>query len=145
VRYRVQDGQKGPIVWEVNETVIHLKGEDGLPGLKRRLIIARNPLNPDKVVKYFLSNDFDSPLTSLLLVAFSRWKIERLFEDDKGAIGLDHYEGRTYTGLIRHLILSALSLLFLARVHHELRGEKSGADDSPGAHGCLRTGDVLVA
>jgi SRSO17 transposase len=41
----------------------------------------------------------------LLLVAFSRWRVERCFQDDKSEIGLDQYEGRRYLGLKRHLIL----------------------------------------
>ena len=48
---------------------------------------------------------------------------ERCFEDDKKYIGLDHFEGRGYPGLIRHLILSAVSLLFLARERQMLLGE----------------------
>jgi hypothetical protein len=34
---------------------------------------------------------------------------ERCFEDDKGEIGLDHFEVRNYPSLKRHLILSVLS------------------------------------
>jgi SRSO17 transposase len=143
-RYRVEDGEKGPMVWEVKEVPLHLV-ENRLPGPRRRLIVARNPLNVEGTVKYFVSNDLETPLGTLLLVAFSRWKVERCFQDDKGEIGLDHYEGRTYTGLIRHLALSAVSLLFLARVHARMRGGKSGADDPPGAHGLLRRGPLLVA
>jgi len=59
----------------------------------------------------------------LLQVAFSRWRVERCFEDDKKYVGLDHFEGRGYPGLMRHLILSAVSLLFLARERASLLGE----------------------
>jgi SRSO17 transposase len=48
-------------------------------------------------------------VATLLLVAFSRWRVERCFEDQKGEVGMDHYEGRRYVGLKRHLILSAVS------------------------------------
>ena len=48
---------------------------------------------------------------------------KRCFEDQKSEIGLDQYEGRRYLGLKRHLILSAVSYLFLARVRQEERGE----------------------
>lgn len=143
--YRVKDGEKGPMVWEVKHMLIYPKDEEGLPAQPYHLVVARNVLDPTEI-KYFVSNA--PPATSvkkLLLVAFSRWRIERCFEDEKGEIGLDHYEGRRYQGLKRHLILSAVSHLFLARLHQELRGEKSGVDCLPGADSDSGRGDELVA
>lgn len=143
--YRVKDGEKGPMVWEVKHMLIYPKDEEGLPARPYHLVVARNVLDRTEI-KYFVSNA--PPGTSvkkLLLVAFSRWRIERCFEDEKGEIGLDHYEGRLYQGLKRHLILSAVSHLFLAQVHQELRGEKSGTDGLPGADGDRGRRDELVA
>jgi SRSO17 transposase len=143
--YRVKDGEKGPMVWEVKHTLIYPKDEAGLPARAYHLVIARNVLDRTEV-KYFVSNA--PPGTSvkkLLWVAFSRWRIERCFEDEKGEIGLDHYEGRLYQGLKRHLILSAVSHLFLARVHQDLRGEKCGVDGLPGTDGRSGPGEELAA
>ena len=81
----------------------------------------------------------------MLLVAFSRWRVERCFEDEKGELGLDHYEGRRYQGLKRHMIITTVSHLFLAKVHQDLRGEKSGADGLPSAHRDGSRGEELVA
>lgn len=133
--YHVKDGQKGPAVWEARRMTIYPKGENGLPGPACQLIVARNVLEPD-IVKYFVSNaPAETPMETLLIVAFSRWRVERCFEDEKGELGMDHYEGRLYQGLKRHLILSAVSHLFLAKVHLDLRGEKPGADGLPSPHG----------
>ena len=63
----------------------------------------------------------NTTVSVLLKVAFSRWRIERCFEDDKSYVGLDHYQGRGYPGLLRHLILSAASLLFLAQSRKRLQ------------------------
>lgn len=135
VRYRVKEGEKGPMVWEAKSILIYPKNEDGLPERTYRLVVARNVLAPD-AVKDFVSNaPPETPLATLLLVAFSRWRVERCFEDEKGESGLDHYEGRTYQGLKRHLILTAVSHLFLAKVHQDLRGEKPGVDGGSGADG----------
>lgn len=143
--WRVKDGEKGPIVWEVKHTTIFIKDAQGLPVGPWRLIICRNVLDPSEV-KYFVSNaPLDTPLEELLPVAFSRWRVERCFEDQKGEVGLDHYEGRKYIGLKRHLILSAVSFLFLSRVRLRLGEKKSGVDGVPSAHGRLRAGEVLVA
>ena len=134
-RYHVKDGQKGPAVWEAKRMTIYPRGENGLPGPAYQLVVARNVLEPD-TVKYFVSNaPPETPMETLLIVAFSRWRVERCFEDEKGELGMDHYEGRLYRGLKRHLILSAVSHLFLAKVHGDLRGGKPGSDGLPGPRG----------
>jgi hypothetical protein len=81
----------------------------------------------------------------MLLVGFSRWRVERCFEDQKSEIGLDQYEGRRYQGLKRHLILSCVSSLFLSRMREEFGGEKSGSDSVSGAHGDRGIDPELVA
>ena len=50
-----------------------------------------------------------------------------------------------YQGLKRHLILTAVSHQFLAKVHQDLRGEKPGVDGVPGANGGVGVGEELVA
>jgi len=147
-RYRIKDGEKGPMVWEIKHILIYPRNEDGLPEKTYQLIVARNVLEPDEI-KYFVSNaPIQTPVTTMLLVAFSRWRVERCFEDEKGELGLDHYEGRKYQGLKRHLIITAISHLFLAKVHQELRGEKpgvEGTDRVPGADRDGGSGDEFVA
>jgi hypothetical protein len=108
------------------------------------LIIARDVLNTDES-KFFVSNAPEGTrIPAMLLVAFSRWPVERCFEDQKSEIGLDQYEGRRYRGLKRHLVLSCVSDLFLSRVRQEFGGEKPGADGMPGAHGGGGVDPVLV-
>jgi hypothetical protein len=125
--------------------MLTVKGADGLPGETLHLVVARDVLNPDDL-KFFVSNAAPGTgVGTLLLVAFSRWRVERCFEDQKGEIGLDQYEGRRYLGLKRHLIVSAVSSLFLARVRREWAGEKSGADGLPTAYGDGRVGALLGA
>lgn len=135
VKYRIRDGEKGPMVWEAKCIPFWIKDEHGLPSRPHRLIIARNVLHP-KEVKFFLSNAPESaPVETLLLVAFSRWHIERLFEDSKTELGLDHFEVRQYRSVSRHLILTCVSHLFLAEFRLEHRGKKSRIDRGPVADG----------
>jgi len=144
-RWRVKDGEKGPVVWECKHVLFYPKDENGLPGAAQHLIIARNVLDPSEI-KFFISNaPANTSVGTLLKVAFSRWRIERCFEDQKGEIGLDQYEGRRYIGLKRHLILSSVSYLFLARMREERAGEKSTADGVPTAHGDGGAGALVVA
>jgi SRSO17 transposase len=145
-RWRVKDGEKGPMIWEVKHTLIYVKDERGLPAAKPwHLLVARNVEHPEEI-KYFVSNAVsETSVSTLLLVAFSRWRVERCFEDEKGEIGLDHYEGRRWLGLKRHLTLSNVSYLFLARTHQRLRGEKPGTHRLPSPHGRLCGSTVVMA
>lgn len=128
--YRIKDTQKGPEVWHTRETRFY-PNDSGMPGRESRLIIAENALSGE--VKYFLSDAGpDVPLKTLLYVAFSRWHIERLFEDGKGEVGFDHFEVRNYKSLLRHLVLTNLSLYFLCEQTTRLRKKKSLVDTVPG-------------
>ena len=67
-------------------------------------------------VKWYGSNlPADTPLQRLVELAHSRWPIEQFYEDAKGECGLDHYQGRRWDGLHRHLALVMLAYSFLAR------------------------------
>jgi SRSO17 transposase len=144
-RWRVKDGEKGPMIWEIKHCRFTPKGKDGMPGEPMHLIVARDVLDPEQI-KFFVSNaPPETSIQPMLLVGFSRWRVERCFEDHKGEIGLDHYEGRLYLGLKRHLLISAVSYLFLSRTRQRLRGEKSGPHGMPGAHGHCGLDPLLVA
>ena len=133
-RFRVKDGERGPMIWEVKHVRFYLQGPDGLPGPRWHLVVVRNVLDPTEM-KFFVSNaPPEASVGTILLAAFSRWRVERCFEDDKGEVGLDHYEGRCYPGLKRHLILSAISYLFLARTKQRLGGKKIRVDCLPSPH-----------
>ncbi len=70
--------------------------------------------------------------------------MERCFEDQKTEVGFDHFEGRSYVGLMRHQRITALTHLFLSRVHQEWRGEKSGIDGLPGSHGDIGDRKIVM-
>jgi SRSO17 transposase len=130
-RWRIKDTQKGPMVWETKHVLLVPKGEDGLPAAPLHLIVARNVRDTSEV-KFFVSNaPPETPLAELLHVAFSRWRIERCFEDQKTELGFDHFEGRSYVGLKRHQAMTAVSHLFLSETQQELRGKKPGVDRLP--------------
>ena len=141
--YRVKDGEKGPMVWEAKGVPFWIKDEQGWPVGPYHLLIARNALDRTEV-KFFLSNAPPStPVQLLLLVAFSRWRIERLFEDAKSELGLSHFEVRGYRSLQRHLLLTCVSGLFLAEFC-QAQKKRRGADGLPGADGSEPVGAALV-
>ena len=145
LQYRLDDREQAPSVWEAKHVRLWMKQENGLPGEALHLIVARHVLRAGEV-KYFIANaPADTPTETLLLVAFSRHRVERCFQDQKSDLGLDHYEGRKYTGLIRHLILSCVSHLFLAQAVLRRRGEKSGVDGMPDTQGDRGADQLAVA
>ncbi len=144
-RYRVKDGEKGPMVWEVKHAMLVRPDKKRLPAETCHLLIARNVLNEEELKFFFSNAPAETSVGQLLLVAFSRWRVERCFQDQKQDIGLDAWEGRRYIGLKRHLILSSVSYLFLARTRHRLRGKKFRIDHIPSARRRVRPRAKLVA
>ena len=143
--YYVKDGSKGPMVWQVKHIPVYLADEHGLPSRPYHLLVARNALDHNEV-KYFLSNAPPGSCTEILLrVAFTRWIIERAFEDSKTELGMDHFEVRKFRSIQRHLILSCLSHVFLSEFCLKYRGEKSGSDTMPGSHGSSEALSSLVS
>ena len=117
-----------PQVWEVKAEQVYL-ARDGRPTDRTYwLIVARNVQTAE--VKYFISNAPPrTALTTLMKVAFTRAGVEHVFRLAKTEIGFAHFEGRSYRGLIRHMILCQLVMLFLAEQTTRLRGEKPASDD----------------
>ena len=131
IPFRIKDTQKGPMAWEVRMIPVWHECQERVHG-PWWLIHARNVLNPTDE-KYFLSNASPGvPLEVLLHVGFARWPIERCLEDEKSKLGLSHFEVRHYQSLCRHLYLTQVSHLFLARQTSQLRGKKSGGHVVPG-------------
>jgi hypothetical protein len=115
--------------------MVYLPDEQGLPTRPYHLLVVRNALDHEEV-KYFLSNAPESTsVETLLRVAFTRWVIERAFEDSKTELGMDHFEVRKYLSIQRHLILSCLSHIFLSEFCLKYRGEKLRPDGLPSPDG----------
>jgi SRSO17 transposase len=92
------------------------------------LIVARNVATGE--TKYFVSNaPPHTKLLTLLKVAFCRWGVEHAFRLAKSEIGFGHFEGRSWKGLLRHMILCQAVMLFVAEQTDRLRGEKPEPDD----------------
>lgn len=100
---------------------------------EQTLVVAVNEATAE--VKYFLSNATSAPLARVLAVAFRRYTVEHAFRLGKQEAGLMDYEGRDYTGLLRHLTLALVVLGFVATHAQRLRGEKSPGDGGAGVPG----------
>ena len=120
-----------PQCWLVKAAQVHLS-RNGTPTDRTYwLIVAKNQDTGE--VKYFLSNAPPrTALRTLMNVAFTRAHVEHVFRVVKSEIGFAHFEGRSYIGLMRHLILCQLVMTFVAEQTDRLRGEKSGPDHGTG-------------
>src|SRR5829696_4606426 len=102
-------------------------------GREHSLVVAVNETTAE--VKYFLTNATTEPVERVLAVAFRRFSVEHSFRLGKQEAGLMDYEGRDYTGLLRHLILALVVLGFVATHTERLRGEKPARDGGAGVPG----------
>jgi SRSO17 transposase len=73
------------------------------------------PEKEEVKIKYWFSMlPKETSLQRLVLLAHARWVIEQFYEDAKQECGLDHFQGRSWDGLHRHLALVMLAYSFLA-------------------------------
>ena len=123
-----------PQTWKVKAAQVYLQ-HDGKPTDRTYwLIVARNIETGE--IKYFVSNAVPkTKLLTLLKVAFSRWNVEHAFRLAKTEIGFGHYEGRSWKGLLRHMILCQAALLFVAEQTDKLRGKKPRPHDGADREG----------
>ena len=57
-----------------------------------------------------------------------RHRVEEVFQEGNGEVGLDHYEVRSWVGWLHHMTLSLLALWFLALERGRVGGGKDTAD-----------------
>lgn len=77
-------------------------------------LICERTLGKNSVRKHYLSNlSPDIAPKKLVATTHERWAIEQHYRDLKQETALDHFEGRSYPGLHRHMALTALAYTFL--------------------------------
>jgi SRSO17 transposase len=126
-RFRVEHRTIADSFWRAAQTPVSVRG------CAWRLVAAINEVTAE--VKYFLTNATNQPLSRVLAVAFRRATIEHNFRVAKTELGLMHYEGRKWVGLMRHLILTLVVMGFVSVHTDRLRGEKSPGHDGAGVPG----------
>jgi SRSO17 transposase len=143
VRVKLARQTVGTQTWEVKAAQVWQMQDKHWSTRTYWLIWARNVATGEE--KYFLSNaPADAKLQTLVRVAFRRWNVEHTFRVGKSELGFTHYEGRNYTGLMRHQTLCLLMLTFVAGHTERLRGEKSGGDHGAGVQ-CFEPAEPGVA
>ena len=86
--------------------------------------------------RYYLSNaPENTPLETLAYVGGSRWRIETEFETEKGDVGLDEYETRSWAGWHHHIAMCLLGGAFLLGLQQDWGGKDAPDHPSAGVPG----------
>ena len=77
-------------------------------------LLCQWPEGEAEPVKYWLANlPAEATLFELVRLAKLRWRIELDYRELKDALGLDHFEGRSFRGWQHHVTLVSLAHGFL--------------------------------
>ena len=124
----VAQGSQGPRVYRfsaqrVRATRKHQPGEAVWAVWRRNL--------DDSEPRYYLSNaPQDTTLETLAYVGGSRWHIETEFQTEKGDLGLDEYETRSWAGWHHHITMCLLAGAFLLGMQQDW-GKKDAPHHPP--------------
>lgn len=118
-------------------------GQQHLPG-EEAWLIGEHRSNGER--KYYLSNlPADTSLKRLAGAIKARWICEQAHQQLKEELGLDHFEGRSWTGLHRHALMIMIAYAFLqSRRLKQAKREKmkprsaaaTDASSRQGSHHC---------
>jgi SRSO17 transposase len=82
--------------------------------LPTRWLLVEWPTDKPEPIKYWLSNlAQDTPMVELVRLGKLRWRVEQDYRELKGALGLDHFEGRSFGGWHHHVTLVSVAHGFL--------------------------------
>lgn len=110
-----REGTKGPMAKQFSRIKVYRSGHRGKHLPSQGWLIGERPLpghGGDR--KQYLVWGLDAlTLKQQAGLLHVRWIVERFYQDAKGELGLDDYEGRFWPGLHRHLALVLLAHCFL--------------------------------
>jgi SRSO17 transposase len=123
-----RNGTKGPLAAAFAARRVRpaegaqLRNGRHLPGEEVWLVGERRPSGERK---YYLSNlPAETPLGELAALIKARWVCEQAHQQLKEELGLDHFEGRSWTGLHRHALMALIAFAFLQHLRLEQAGER---------------------
>jgi SRSO17 transposase len=103
------------------------------PALQSIWLVVEDTGEEKRPFKFYFSNlPETTSLSRLVTLIKLRWRVERDYQELKGELGLDHFEGRTWRGFHHHATLCAVAHGFLALRRALFPPEESDVD---AAHG----------
>ena len=90
-------------------------------------LLAEWPPEADEPAGYWLSTlPEDTPLEELVRLAKIRWRAGHDYRELKTGLGLDHFEGRSFTGWHRHVTLAVLAQAFCTMIRTDPKAHAPG-------------------
>lgn len=109
-----REGTKGPLRARVLRMRVVTSDSRYRKRSKPMWLLVEWPEGDENPTNYVLSNLPESvPLKQMLNICGNRWRIERTYQDLKGQLGLDHYEGRSFIGWHHHVSVALACYAFL--------------------------------
>lgn len=114
-----REGTRGPmssrfLALRIRPANIKLRRADPDGELPVRWLLAEWPDDKDSPTDFWLSNlPVDTPIEQLVYLAKLRWRVEQDYRELKDALGLDHFEGRSWPGWHHHVTLVSVAHGFL--------------------------------
>lgn len=105
-------------------------GAQHMPG-EEAWLVGEHRSNGER--KYYLANlPADTPIKDVAGAIKARWICEQAHQQLKEELGLDHFEGRSWTGLHRHALMTMMAYAFLQtrRLAQARRKKKSSRASS---------------
>jgi len=127
-----REGTRGSLVKEFARLRVYRTGQRGQSLAHSGWLIGERPVpgHPGDRKYYFAWGLDRRRLEGLVDLAHLRWVIERFYQDAKGELGLDDYEGRLWTGFHRHLALVMLAHSYLG-LRQSYASQASHAEPPP--------------
>ena len=91
--------------------------------------------------KYYVSNlPADATIKTLVTAIKARWVCEQAHQQLKEELGLDHFEGRFWTGLHRHALMTMIAYAFLQSCRLKAARRKKKSRDRRRNRACRPSG-----
>ena len=117
------------LAYRVHPAEGHTKGR---PAGQEQWLLCEWPESEKEPKFYFSDLPATTSLKQLVRITKLRWRVERDYQEMKGELGLDHFEGRTWRGFHHHATLCAVAHGFLALRRALFPPEQSEVDAADG-------------
>ena len=121
-RFKVRDGEKGPVEFRALTLEVATPRKGGAP--VRETLLVLDALDADKRTYHLARAKPGTSHDEMIRRACQRHRIEEVFAETKGEVGLDHFEVRAWHGWYHHMTVCQIAHWFLVREKRRL-GEKN--------------------